>query len=70
MVSHAKTIRKWIKNQLVDGQTVDLCNLKKRYKRYNLTPTAMCNHFSETRKQLIEEGFRVKKLGQGEYRLY
>ena len=69
-ISHAKTIQKWTKNQLIDGKSIRLCNLIKRYEKYNLTRAAMCGHFSKVRKELVEESFRVKKLGQGEYKLY
>ena len=70
LAHNGKIIRKWIKYQLVDGQTVRLRDLVKRYKRYGLSASAFCNHFIAIRKELVKEGFRVRKEGPGEYRLY
>ena len=66
---HVKIIRKWIKNQLIDGKSVRLCDLTKRYKKYEFSSSTLCNHFTAVRNELVDEGFRVKKEGRGVYRL-
>jgi hypothetical protein len=70
LIKQAKVIRKWIKLQLVDGQTVCTKSIIKKYKKYGLSPSAICNHFTEVRKELTKEGFRVKNEGRGNYRLF
>jgi len=65
----AKIIRRWIKKQLLKGKIVRLSDLAQRYKRYNLSLACFCNHFTAVRKQLIEEGYEIKKVKRGEYQL-
>jgi len=65
----AKIIRRWIRKELLDGKVVKLADLARRYKRYNLSLACFCNHFTAVRKELIREGYKIKKIKRGEYQL-
>lgn len=69
LLRQANTVKKWIKSQLLEGNSVKLAEVRKRYKRYRLTMQAFCNHLADVRKNLMSEGHEVKRVGHGEYKI-
>lgn len=60
-------IRQYIRQQLLEGGTVSLKDLKNKYKECSLTDACLCNHLSITRRLLELEGHGVHKIGAGKY---
>lgn len=69
ILKNAKSIRDFIYNKLMNGNSVSLKDLKNKYKDCDITDACLCNHLSAVRKQLIKSGKTIKKIGQGKYRL-
>ena len=67
ILKDATRIREFITEKLKKGDAVSLQLLKKRFKRFNLTDSCLCNHLAKARKALIEEGHPIIKIGPGEY---
>lgn len=63
----AEKIRKYIRKRLLTGNPLSLKDLKDKYKDNDLTDACLCNHLSVTRKELIREGHKFRKLGAGRY---
>lgn len=69
LLRQADTVKKWIENQLLEGNSVKLAEVRKRYKRYGLTMQAFCNHLADVRKKLTAEGHELERVGHGEYKI-
>lgn len=65
----ADVIRNYIRKQFASGKIVKLKDVKKRYARYELSPSAFSNHLALVRHQMIKGGYKIKKLAPGEYRV-
>lgn len=64
----ATLIQKFIRNRLASGKPMSLKELKKKYQdKYQMTDACLCNHLSQIRKQLAEEGYIITKIGAGVY---
>lgn len=65
ILEDAAKIHKFIRETLIKGSPVSLKSLKEKYK--NCSVACLCNHLSGVRKELIEEGKHVEKIGSGTY---
>jgi hypothetical protein len=69
MISNASKIQKFLLNTFLNGKVVDLKSLKKKYKNYQLTDAALCNHIKKVRDKLLTKGYAIDKVGAGRYRM-
>lgn len=69
MLLNAQKIKKYISNQFKTGKIVTLQSLRAKFKKHNLTAACLCNHLRNVKAELEEEGFNVKKVGHGKYKL-
>lgn len=69
ILNRAKSIKKYIKNNLMRGYSVSLKELILKYNKYKLTNACLCNHFKQVRLDLIEKGYLFEKTGGGSYKL-
>tara|TARA_Y100000034_G_scaffold106329_3_gene134965 strand:- start:743 stop:1222 length:480 start_codon:yes stop_codon:yes gene_type:complete len=65
----ASKIRAYIEAELLTGQTVYLREVMKRFKTFNLSKPAICNHIRRVRDDLESKGYEVEKVGAGKYRI-
>ena len=65
MLEQANQIQTFIRESLLNGDTVSLKMLKEKYKNCGIT--CLCNHLSSARKQLVKEGKKISKVGAGKY---
>lgn len=69
MISNASKIHNFVLNTFLNGRVVDLKSLKKKYKQYQLTDAALCNHVKKVRDKLVSKGYAIEKVGAGRYRM-
>lgn len=69
MLKIAKKINQFIVNELSDKKCVSLKILKEKFKKYNLSNAALCNHIRRAKEQLELKGFRFEKLSAGTYKV-
>ena len=69
LLSIAKDIRKYIKQQFVDGKTIELNKLVKKFKKHNLSAACLSNHLRMVKEELEAEGYLVIRQGRGMYSL-
>jgi Holliday junction resolvase len=67
ILTEAAKIRNFIRSRFLAGKPVSLKELKKKYKKHNLTDACLCNHLAMARKALSREGYSFKKIGAGKY---
>lgn len=63
----SKTIRDWIKTQLIAGKQVKLNGIFETFSELNMTKAAYCTHYTAVRKELTKEGWKIEKVGGGTY---
>lgn len=63
ILAEAQKIRNFIENRLLVGKPISLKELKKKYKKFDLTDACLCNHLSMARKMLTQRGFKFQKTG-------
>lgn len=68
-IQRAETIRADIRGAFLQGNTVDLRGLAKKFKRYHLRLCTYSNHIRTVRDTLIMEGHEIEKAGVGSYRM-
>lgn len=69
LLKNAFKIRQHIRQTLIKGQSISLKDLRENYKQFNLTDACLSNHLSITRKELAKEGYRIKRLKAGSYKI-
>lgn len=67
LIDNANKIRKFIHTKLTSHKTITLKELKKKFGDYNLTDSCLCNHLTQVRKEVENEGYTICKLGAGKY---
>lgn len=65
----ASKIQEYIYSQFLQKETVSLKELKKRFKRYELSDAALCNHVRKVKESLVNQGYNIQKVGGGMYRI-
>lgn len=68
-ISNAAKIRNYVKNKFLNKNPVSLKEIKKKFKKYNLTDSCLCNHIRKVKKELAEEGYKIYKVGPGAYKI-
>jgi hypothetical protein len=63
----AKEINDFIHTELLAGKLITLADLESKFKDYNLSKSALCNHLRRAKVQLIDKGHKVIKLTHGRY---
>lgn len=63
----ASRIKRYIISRFQMGQVVSLKELRKKFRRYGLTPAALCNHVRRAKAELNCLGYEFIKSGAGEY---
>jgi hypothetical protein len=69
MLRAASKIQEFIYSKFLKKETVSLKELKKRFKRQELSDAALCNHVRRVKEALEKEGFTIQKVGGGMYRI-
>lgn len=69
ILSKATKIQQYIRKNLLNGKTVSLKELNKKYKKYQLTNACLCNHFRLTREKMKLDGHLFMKTGGGSYKI-
>lgn len=69
IISRAAVIQKLIRELLMSNEAISLGQLNKMFKKYKLTLACLCNHFRIARSTLESQGFRIKKIKTGQYKL-
>jgi len=69
MLRAASKIQEYIYSKFLKKETVSLKELKKRFKRQELSDAALCNHVRRVKEALEKEGFAIQKVGGGMYRI-
>jgi len=64
----ANKINKHIIDCFMNRTSVSLKDLKNKFKQYNLSDAALCNHVRRAKKQLEKQGLSFVKTGAGSYR--
>lgn len=65
--NNSSKIKKHILEKFQTKQIVSLKELKHKYKKQEITDACLSNYFSSVRKQLLKNGNKIKKIGQGNY---
>jgi hypothetical protein len=65
----AAQIQSHLKKEFMLGNMVSLHKTIKKFKRYDLNISTICNHITKVRKQLKKEGYNIEKVGAGKYQL-
>jgi hypothetical protein len=69
ITSNSTKLQKEIKNKFLKHEIVSLKEIKKIFKKLNLTDATLCNHMKKVREDLCKEGYSLVKLGAGKYRI-
>jgi hypothetical protein len=69
MLQAASKIQEYIYRKFLQKETVSLKELKKRFKRQELSDAALCNHVRRVKEALEKEGYAIQKVGGGMYRI-
>ena len=65
----AAQIQSHLKKEFLSGKVISLHKIKNKYKKYDLSLSAICNHITKARKQLKKEGYKIEKVGAGKYQM-
>lgn len=63
----ASKIQEYIYSKFLDKKIVSLKDLKKKFKKYELSDAALCNHIRKMKETLEKEGYIIQKVGVGMY---
>lgn len=63
----AKSVSSFVFNEFQTKKSISLKTLKIKFKQYNLSDSALCNHIRRVKKQMESQGFKFIKIGAGEY---
>ena len=69
MLQTASKIQEYIYEKFTKKETVSLKELKKQFKKQELSDAALCNHVRRTKETLEKEGFAIQKIRGGMYRM-
>lgn len=64
----AETIKKYIFQQFEKRNPVSLTELKKKFKKYELSDSALCKHIRKSKIELEKQGYKFVKTNTGEYK--
>ena len=64
----AEKVKKYVGEQFQKRNTVSLKDLKNKFKKYELTDAALCNHVRRVKSELEKDGFKFLKIGAGQYK--
>lgn len=67
--NRAEKISAYILKRFEKNQIVSLSDLREKFKEYNLTSAALCNHISRIKNELEQEGIKFTKVGAGKYKV-
>jgi hypothetical protein len=65
----ASQIKSFIQKKFLKGEVVALRDLRRRYKRYNLSVPCLSNHIARVRQELAVKGKAVERVGAGKYQI-
>jgi len=65
----AQVIQGHISKAFLKGEVVSLKKLNKKFAEEKLTLACLCNHVAVAKKALEEKGYRVVKVGGGQYQI-
>ena len=65
----AKKVRAYIYIKFSKDEKVSLKDLKRHFKRYELSTPALCNHIRRVRKELENAGVKICKIAAGTYQM-
>lgn len=65
----ASKIQEYICSKFLQKETVALKELKKRFKKSELSDAALCNHVRRVKENLEKQGYTIQKVGGGMYRI-
>lgn len=65
----ASKIRSYIELEFLTGNVISLNRIVNKFKKYDLSVSAICNHITAIRKELEKKGYKVKKLERGKYQI-
>jgi hypothetical protein len=68
IIKIAEKIQDYIKNQFQRRDSVSLKELKKKFKKYELSDATLCNHIRRTKTNLEKQGIKFQKISAGEYK--
>jgi hypothetical protein len=68
IVKIAEKIQNHIRNQFKRKDSVSLKKLRIKFKEYELSDAALCNHIRRTKADLENEGMKFIKISAGEYK--
>lgn len=67
-LKNTETIKKYILNQITNKNYISLKDLKKKFTKFNLSATVLCNHVRRIKKELEKEGWKFTKIEAGVYK--
>lgn len=68
ILKNAETVKRYIFNQFTSRNSVSLKDLKRKFKKFNLSDPALCNHIRRVKKELEKKGWEFTKIGAGVYK--
>ena len=68
MLKIAETIKRYIYQQFEKRNSVSLRELKKKFKKYELSDSALCNHIRKSKLEFEKQGYKFIKVNTGEYK--
>jgi hypothetical protein len=63
----AKKIKSYIRQKFLAGELVSLQKLAKTFRKTKVTLACLCNHLTQVRTDLEQEGRTIRKVGGGKY---
>lgn len=67
VIKNAQQIKMYIEDKFKNKEIVCLKELKKKFKKYNLSTAALCNHVKRVKTQIEKQGYKIKKISSGKY---
>ena len=61
VIKTSEKLDEYIKKEFLAGKIMSLKKLKRRFSRYELTDSCLCNHIRKIRKELEAEGYKINK---------
>lgn len=65
----AKQVKKYIFEQFQSRNSVSVKDLKNKFKKYNLTDSALCNHIRRVKQEFEKDGFKIIKINANQYKV-
>lgn len=65
----ANQVKKYIFERFQSRNFVSVKDLKNKFKKYNLTDSALCNHIRRVKQEFEKEGFQIVKTNSNQYKV-